>query len=166
MRLLAEGDRSCFNEAFELMWPIVRETCERLVGSCDEAEDLAQETLLKIFEQVKDYDPTKDAIAWTLTIAKFEFMTLRKRKIRRKEVFDIEKIVGTLSDSNPNSEERLINNQANEAILGIFNELDENEKETINQYLKNSEQPKTPITRKRFQRVTEKIRKAWKEAYG
>lgn len=149
-----------------MMWPIVLETCRRLVSSSEEADDLAQETFLKIFVQVKDYDPTKDAIAWTLTIAKFEFMTLRKRRIRRKEVFDVEKTVGTFSDLNPNSEERLINIQANEAILGIFNELDENEKETISHYLETSEQPKTPIMRKRFQRVTEKIRKAWKEAYG
>ena len=63
---LADGDRGAIAFVYRSLWPIVVRYCTSLVGDPNEAEDLAQTSLLKLFEQAHDYDPNKSAEAWAL----------------------------------------------------------------------------------------------------
>lgn len=56
---------------YEWIWPLradVLRTARILVGNVAEAEDLAQETLLKAFRFLDRFEPGTDARAWLLTI--------------------------------------------------------------------------------------------------
>src|SRR5258705_8256855 len=81
---LADGDRSAFHPVFTALWPIVRRFTGRHLPPA-EAEDAAQETLLKLFRQASRYDPSRSVLAWALGVAGFEIMTARRRLLRRRE---------------------------------------------------------------------------------
>ena len=56
---------------YEWMWPLradVLRTSQILTGNLTEAEDLAQETLLKAFRFIDRFSPATDAKAWLMTI--------------------------------------------------------------------------------------------------
>ncbi len=56
---------------YELVWPLaatVLRTAQILTGSTAEAEDLAQETLLKAFKAIESFQRGTDTKAWLMTI--------------------------------------------------------------------------------------------------
>jgi RNA polymerase sigma-70 factor (ECF subfamily) len=81
---LADGDRSAFPPVYELLWPVLRALTARHLPAAD-AEDAAQEALLRIFRRASEFDPRRSALAWVLGIARFEIRTARKRRLRRRE---------------------------------------------------------------------------------
>ncbi|UJR79969.1 RNA polymerase sigma factor [Sandaracinus amylolyticus] len=80
----ADGDRAAFDPLFAALWPVVRAYVARSLPAAD-AEDVAQEAIVKVFARIADFDVTRDAAAWALTIASFEVMTSRRRAMRRRE---------------------------------------------------------------------------------
>jgi len=81
---LADGDREAFHPVFLGLQPILRRFCLRHLRP-EEAEDAAQEALLKVFAQAARYDRRRDALAWALTLTTFEIRTARRRHQRRRE---------------------------------------------------------------------------------
>jgi RNA polymerase sigma-70 factor (ECF subfamily) len=56
---------------YEVIWPYrsgVLRTAQILVGSVNEAEDLAQETMVKAFRAIDRFQPGTDVKAWLMTI--------------------------------------------------------------------------------------------------
>jgi RNA polymerase sigma-70 factor (ECF subfamily) len=84
MRRLAAGDRAAFHPVFETLWPLLRRFAARHLAA-PEAEDAAQEALLKIFHRAAAFDPDRSALAWAFGIAAYEVRTARKRRTRRRE---------------------------------------------------------------------------------
>jgi RNA polymerase sigma-70 factor, ECF subfamily len=64
---LAGGDRSALHPAFEALWSILRRFTRRQLPEA-EAEDAAQEVLVKIFRQAGQFDPSRSAVAWVLGV--------------------------------------------------------------------------------------------------
>lgn len=58
-----------------------------LVPNWADADEIAQETKLRLWEQFERYDPTKDFGAWARTIAYFMVMAYRKRSQRTSARF-------------------------------------------------------------------------------
>lgn len=56
-----------------------------LVPNWADAENVLQETKIKLWEQLSNYDETKDFGAWARTIAFFEVQSYRTRTKRKKE---------------------------------------------------------------------------------
>ena len=81
---LKDGDRTAARPAFDLAWPVVRSFAVGALGSHADAEDVAQQVLVKVFEQVMHFDEHKDALAWVLEIAAWECRTVRKRAQRSR----------------------------------------------------------------------------------
>ena len=50
-----------------------------LVPNWADAEEVLQETKLRLWQQYHEYDPTKDFGAWACTIAYYQVLTMRKR---------------------------------------------------------------------------------------
>jgi RNA polymerase sigma-70 factor (ECF subfamily) len=67
VRLLARHERRV--EAFVLS----------LVPNWSDAEEIIQETKLRLWQQYAEYDPAKDFGAWACTIAYYQVLTLRNR---------------------------------------------------------------------------------------
>jgi len=58
-----------------------------LVPHWADAEDVIQQTKLRLWEQFPSYDPTKDFGAWACTIAHYEILSLRTRAGRARVEF-------------------------------------------------------------------------------
>jgi RNA polymerase sigma-70 factor, ECF subfamily len=58
-----------------------------LVPNWTDAEDIVQQTKLKLWEQFSQYDHTKDFGAWACTIAYYEVLAFRTRAGRSRIVF-------------------------------------------------------------------------------
>src|SRR5258708_12335744 len=85
MTQLADGDRSAFHPVFTLAWPVVRAFAHSFLRDGADAEDAAQQALLRSFERASRFDQTRDALAWLLGIAAYECRTLRRRRGRQRE---------------------------------------------------------------------------------
>lgn len=58
-----------------------------LVPNWSDADDILQETKLRLWEQFGDYDPSKDFGAWARSIAHYHVLTYRKRSNRQSARF-------------------------------------------------------------------------------
>lgn len=81
----ADGDRAAFAPLFGLLWPIVLRYCSRSLPFGSDAEDAAQEALVKVFSRIADFDGTRDGLAWVRGIARYEVMTFRRKRQRNRE---------------------------------------------------------------------------------
>ena len=79
LKRLAEGDRTAIVPAFEVLWPILQSFSARALGNEADAEDAAQQALMKLFAQVNDFDPSREGLAWIFSIATYECRTIRRR---------------------------------------------------------------------------------------
>lgn len=70
-RVAAEGDRDAFGRLFAYFAPRVKGYLMRTGSPADLAEDLAQETLLRVWRRARLFDPAKAAVStWVFTIAR------------------------------------------------------------------------------------------------
>src|SRR3989442_6028652 len=83
MERLADGDRAAFHPVSAVLWPLLRRFAARHLRP-EEAEETAQETLVKIFLRAGEFDASRSALAWALGIAAFEIRTVRRRRLRRR----------------------------------------------------------------------------------
>jgi RNA polymerase sigma-70 factor (ECF subfamily) len=81
---LARGDRAAFDPLFRRLWHLLRGFARRFL-SAEEADDAAQEALLRIFRRASEFDPARDALAWALGVAAWQVRTHRTRARRRRE---------------------------------------------------------------------------------
>ncbi|CAN5906075.1 hypothetical protein BH11MYX3_BH11MYX3_10810 [soil metagenome] len=85
MASAADGDRTAIDPLFHALWPIVLGFTTRFVGNRTLAEDVAQDSLVKLFGQLDRYDRERDALTWALTHATWQCRTARRRIQRRAE---------------------------------------------------------------------------------
>src|SRR5262245_36850471 len=78
MTLLARGERAAFDPLFGRLWPLLRGFAARCLPVA-EADDAAQEALLRVFSRASEFDPGRDALAWVLGIAAWQIRTHRTR---------------------------------------------------------------------------------------
>ena len=77
---VAEGDREAFRRLFEHFAPRVKGLMLKAGASSDDAEEIAQETLLAVWRKAAQFDPVSaGASAWIYTIAR----NLRIDSVRR-----------------------------------------------------------------------------------
>lgn len=72
----------------------VYRVARRLTGDAAEAEDLAQETMLKAFRAWQQYQPGTNARAWLLTILRNTFINQYRRSGNRPPPVDVDAIEG------------------------------------------------------------------------
>lgn len=67
-----------------------------LVPNLNDADEILQETNIRLWEERSKYRPGSDFAAWALRVAYYEVLTWRKRKGRRRTIFD-EELVAELA---------------------------------------------------------------------
>ena len=168
VRRLAEGDRTAIRPCFELLWPVVRSYCRRLLGGHEDANDAAQQALEKVFSQAASYDPSRPALPWVLAIATWECRTVRKRWSRSREV-------GTELDSavpggGGSPEERFIHVEQEHSLKEIMSELSPSDQTTLRSVLDEVQPAARTVGgatfRKRRERAIARLRHLWRELYG
>src|SRR5688572_5323837 len=84
MERLRDGDRSAFDPVYAAVRPTLESFAARMLGPND-ADDVAQQTLLDVFSRATEFDPSRDALNWILGIAAWNCRTARKKTARRRE---------------------------------------------------------------------------------
>jgi len=160
---LADGDRSAFHPLFTALWPIVRRFTGRHLPAA-EADDAAQETLLKLFRQASRFDPAHSAVAWALGVAGFEIKTARRRRLRRREEPVLGARLGERRHPAQDPEAEALASDLESALRETIGTLRPGDVETLRLYAL-GERPVVAATtfRKRVERALTRLRAAWKE---
>jgi DNA-directed RNA polymerase specialized sigma24 family protein len=144
---------------FELTWPIVLALATRWVGPA-EADDVAQRTLLKLFERSHQYDPTRDARAWVVAVALWEVRTERRRAFRmwrrRAESAPLVEPV----DLCETAEERLLRDELHRRLGSLIGEMSPLDQETLDAFARGERSPGARF-RKRLERALARLRRRW-----
>jgi RNA polymerase sigma-70 factor (ECF subfamily) len=130
-----------------------------------EAEDAAQESLLRIFFRASEFDPKRDALAWVLGIAAWQIRTHRTRARRRRE----EALTAAEDPEHPDRSP-----EADALARELAAELDRalaalstSDAATLLAYAR-GEKPDVPgaTFRKRVERALERLRSRWRIPHG
>src|SRR6266852_3051919 len=79
MAELADGERRAFDPVYRTLWPLLVRFVAVISGDRMIAEDMAQQAMLKILARVSTFDRSKDAVAWSMTIAINEYRSYRRK---------------------------------------------------------------------------------------
>jgi RNA polymerase sigma-70 factor (ECF subfamily) len=159
----SQGDRAAFKPLFALAWPIVLTYCRRALPNEKDAEDAAQEGLLKVFTRIVDFDPRRDGVGWILGIALYEIKTIRKKRMRRREEhFDHQAVAVSLE---PDIEAAAAEREIRAFLPRALEALSPQDKAIIEDILRDVDGPIVPVDarlRKRKQRALERLRLLWR----
>lgn len=157
---LARGDRAAFDPVFRSLWPLVRGFAVRCLPSGD-AEDAAQEALLRVFARASEFDPRRDALAWVLGVAGWQIRTTRTRSRRRREA--PAEALAERADPLPSPEREAMAREAQAALDRALSELSPSDAETLLAYAR-GERPDLPgpTFRKRVERALRRLRERWR----
>jgi RNA polymerase sigma-70 factor (ECF subfamily) len=167
MSRLADGDRAALEPVYGALWPAVASFCRRMLGPGPDAEDAAQQALLKIFDRASTFEPAADALPWALAIAAWECRTVRRRRGRAREA-PIEQAEAVLADG-PSPEEQSIARDleaAAEAVLGTLSEADRATLRATVLGEAHDAAVSGATFRKRRERAFARLREAWRRVYG
>lgn len=166
MTRYAAGYRDAFEPLFELLWPLVRSFTSRALGHAD-AEDAAQDALLKVFARIADFDPTRDALGWALGIAYYEVRTLRRHVHRRRE--GDSGAAEHVEHGDPLADEAVIAAQVREALAAALEQLSDDDRQVLDEVLRDVDLQggsAGAAARKRRQRARDRLRAIWRKIYG
>lgn len=92
-----KGDEKAYRELVERYQRQVYSLVLRMVRQSQDAEDLTQETFVRMFRALDRYDPTRSFAAWLFTIAsRLSIDHLRRRKSRPMPL--VQREVGSLEE--------------------------------------------------------------------
>jgi RNA polymerase sigma factor (sigma-70 family) len=157
---LARGERAAFDPLFRRLWPLLRGFARRFL-SVEEADDAAQEALLRIFRRASEFDPGRDALAWVLGVAAWQVRTHRTKARRRREESAL--ALADREDSAASPEERAVAGELAAALAQALAELSPEDAATLDAYAR-GERPDLPgpTFRKRVERALNRLRARWR----
>jgi RNA polymerase sigma-70 factor (ECF subfamily) len=163
MARLANGERSAFEPVFRELWPVVLRFCGALLKQPSDAQDAAQQAMMKIFTRANEYDVTRPALPWALGIASWECRTLRKKQHRRKETdFD-----GDRAATPAQAPADLEWHDLERAALHALGTLPDRDREALRAaFWEDTAAAQGATQRKRKERALIRLRDAFRRLYG
>jgi RNA polymerase sigma factor (sigma-70 family) len=165
MQRLAAGDRSAFDPLYNALCPLVQRLCTRMMRGAPEADDAAQEAMMKVFARASQYEPGRSVTTWVLAISAYECRTLLQRQRRRREQ-DSPADAAFHETPEAAAIDRDLEAAARE-VLGTLRAIDI---ETLAASARGArcEQPDLPQAtfRKRLERALGRFRAAWSARHG
>jgi RNA polymerase sigma-70 factor, ECF subfamily len=161
---LARGERAAFDPLFRRLWPLLRGFAQRCLPAA-EAEDAAQEALLRIFSRASEFDPGRDAMAWVLGVAAWQVRTHRTKTRRRRE-----EAMDTLAEREaalPSPEAQAMARDLGALLDRALSELPPGDAATLLAYAR-GDRPELPgpTFRKRVERALARMRSQWRIPHG
>lgn len=162
---LADGDREAFHPVFVRLWPLLRRFAARHLPAL-EAEDAAQEALLRVFLRAAEFDPGRDALSWVLGITAYEIKTARRRQQRRGELPMSDAVAPAEPGANP--EQAAVSGDLAAAMDAALLGLRPADASALRAYAEElrSEDVAPATFRKRVQRGLARLRQAWRSTHG
>lgn len=164
---LADGDRSALTALMDELWPVLLAFASRLIRERADAEDVAQETLIKVAARIADYDRTRDGVTWVYAIAAYEVRTLRRKHHRRRELPHVDNI-DQFTRPSSSTEEMYIEDQMRQVLTEALGTLSENDRQALGLVDSGTQSAdaSNAAIRKRRQRAITKLRTMWSQLYG
>jgi RNA polymerase sigma factor (sigma-70 family) len=159
----ADGDRAAFREVFESLWPVLLAFTGRTLAVRADAEDAAQRALLKVFDRIADMDRARDGVAWAVTLAAYEVMTVRRQHARRRE--QASDVLVAVADGQPLVLEHLERDELRAAVRSAIGELSELDQAVLVAVL-DDVVISGETARKRRLRAFGRLRALWRKAHG
>jgi len=167
MAQLADGNRETFDEVYGLLWPVLKKFVLRFLGDDDLAEDIAQQSLMKVFYRAHTYDSKRDCLSWSMAIAANESKSyLRKATSMKDRHVSMEKVKDVTSiQATP--EQVIIDDNLIQAIMDTLQTLNQREVDTILTAVHDLQRPtiSSAAFRKRLQRAYQNLRSAWRDRH-
>ncbi|SKB07097.1 RNA polymerase sigma-70 factor, ECF subfamily [Prosthecobacter debontii] len=86
MLRVREGDVHAFEQLVEMHQSMVIGTACRMLGSLDDAHDIAQQVFLRVWKSAHRYEPTAKFTTWLFTILRNLVFNESRRRSRRREI--------------------------------------------------------------------------------
>ena len=122
----AAGDRAAQTALVNRTMPVIYRVCYRVLGDADEAEDVTQETLLRAWKALPDWQPKAKFSTWACTVA----LNLCRDRLRKKKPILMETLPERV-DSALRPDEELASAQARANIEGQIAALPERQRAAI-----------------------------------
>jgi RNA polymerase sigma-70 factor (ECF subfamily) len=130
------------------------------------AEDIAQQALLKIFRRVSTFDHSKDALAWSMTIAVNEYRSHRRKSGKGAAIEYGIAAADAIDHETP--ETIAVRSSLQNAVRTVLGHLRPQDLEVIAAAMYDRQRP--PLSpaafRKRLQRALANTRDVWTKHYG
>ena len=117
------GDQAAFSRLVEAYQRPVYNLAYRMLGNAAEAEEVAQETFVRIYTKLHTYQPDRKLASWVLSIASHYCIDrLRRRRITWLSLDD-DPIASVLSSHQPSPEELALRREAFDEVRDCIAEL-------------------------------------------
>ncbi len=163
MTAAADGERAAVEPLFSALWPLTVGYATRFLGNASLAEDVAQESLVKLFGQLERFDRERDALTWALTHATWQCRTERRKHARRGETDEV--VEDSVDERHRHEERELVR-----VALDTLASLPERDRDVIAAVLTDDDELRrslAPATfRKRLERALARFRTSWRSRHG
>lgn len=117
-----KGDEVAFAALVEKYQTPVYNLCYRMLGDSQEAEDAAQVSFWRAYQNIHRYDPNRSFATWLLSIAAHHCIDLqRKRRLPSLSMEDLPE--ETIPENTPTPEHILVENEQERRIQKMLDEL-------------------------------------------
>ncbi len=163
LRQLQVGDRAAAKVAFDLLWPVMLSFSQTALKDAGKAQDVAQEALMKLFEQVQDFRPGADAFAWALEITTWQCKSELRRTWRAGQRDQPE--ASASAPAQPDS--MYEREELRAALTQTVARLSEPDRELVDAILQETYPAQADAAqRKRKERALGRLRALWRSLYG
>jgi len=128
-----QGDEEAFTNLVETYQKPVYNLCYRMLGEAEAAEDAAQETFLKVYQNLARYDRARPFPTWLLSIAAHYCIDrLRRRRFPSVSIDEHEEGQTDLPDrSAPDPESETVKRQERERLQTCLQSLDPTDRAAV-----------------------------------
>ncbi len=118
------GDRQAFSRLVEAYQRPVFNLTYRMLGNREEAEDAAQETFLRAYARLRQYNPEHKFSTWLFSIANHHCIDrLRKRRVLTQSIDDTP-LAYLLEGGEPHPEQSLLRREEADELQHLLDQLE------------------------------------------
>jgi RNA polymerase sigma-70 factor (ECF subfamily) len=118
-----QGDKQAFSQLVQAYQRPVYNLTYRMLGNSEEAEDAAQETFLRAYARLGQYDPQMKFSTWVFSIANHHCIDrLRKRRATYISIDD-NPVLENLQEETPQPEHQALEKEQSVELQGLINLL-------------------------------------------
>ncbi len=118
------GDKQAFSQLVQAYQRPVFNLTYRMLGNSEEAEDAAQETFLRAYARLSQYDPQMKFSTWVFSIANHHCIDrLRKRRATHISIDD-NPVLENLQEDTPQPEHQALEREQSIELQGLINLLE------------------------------------------
>lgn len=124
------GDQEAFSNLVMTYQTPVYNLCSRMLGNPADAEDAAQETFWRAYQNLKRYDPQRSFITWLLSIAAHHCIDQqRKKKLPAVDLDTLPEEI--IPDHTPSPERSFFSKNASETLGKVLKKLNPDDRAAI-----------------------------------